>query len=129
MLYEVITVSPGVILTDMSKRVRNLAADQILDMAAKIGEAGFQRAIADRGGLLQRQAAVHFQGTNNQAERQPKATGAKGVVMCFSAKDGKFLWQLTHDKLAAGRVNDWPRQGICSSPAVDGDRIYRNNFV
>jgi outer membrane protein assembly factor BamB len=65
-----------------------------------------------------------FVGTNNQAERQPKATDDKGVVMCFSEKDGKFLWQLTHDKLAAGRVNDWPRQGICSSPAVDGDRIY-----
>lgn len=65
-----------------------------------------------------------FVGTNNQAERQPKATGDKGVIMCFSEKDGKFLWQLTHDKLAAGRVNDWPRQGICSSPAVDGDRIY-----
>lgn len=44
--------------------------------------------------------------------------------MCFSEKDGKFLWQLTHDKLAAGRVNDWPRQGICSSPAVDGDRMF-----
>ena len=65
-----------------------------------------------------------FVGTNNQAERQSKATGDKGVIMCFSEKDGKFLWQLTHDKLAAGRVNDWPRQGICSSPAVDGDRIY-----
>ena len=65
-----------------------------------------------------------FLGTNNQAERQPKASGDKGVVMCFSERDGKFLWQLTHDKLAAGRVNDWPRQGICSSPAVDGDRIY-----
>ena len=65
-----------------------------------------------------------FVGTNNQSERQPKAPGDKGVIMCFSEKDGKFLWQLTHDKLAAGRVNDWPRQGICSSPAVDGDRIY-----
>lgn len=63
-------------------------------------------------------------GTNNEAERQPKATGDKGVIMCFSEKDGKFLWQMTHDKLEAGRVNDWPQQGICSSPAVDGDRFY-----
>ena len=63
-------------------------------------------------------------GTNNQAERQPKSTGDKGVIMCFREKDGKFLWQVTHDKLPAGRVNDWPRQGICSSPAVDGDRFY-----
>lgn len=63
-------------------------------------------------------------GTNNQAERQPKSTGDKGVIMCFREQDGKFLWQMTHDKLPAGRVNDWPRQGVCSSPAVDGDRFY-----
>jgi outer membrane protein assembly factor BamB len=63
-------------------------------------------------------------GTNNRAERQPKASGDKGVIMCFREKDGKFLWQMTHDKLPAGRVNDWPQQGICSSPAVDGDRFY-----
>jgi outer membrane protein assembly factor BamB len=65
-----------------------------------------------------------FVGTNNQAERQPKAKGDKGIVMCFNESDGKFLWQLTHDKLAAGRVNDWPRQGICSSACVEGKRVY-----
>lgn len=65
-----------------------------------------------------------FVGTNNQAGRQVKARGDKGVVMCFSEKDGTFLWQMTHDKLAAGRVNDWPQQGICSSPCVEGKRVY-----
>jgi outer membrane protein assembly factor BamB len=65
-----------------------------------------------------------FVGTNNQAQRQPKAKGDRGVVMCFRESDGKFLYQLTHDKLPAGRVNDWPRQGICSSPCVDGNRLY-----
>ncbi len=65
-----------------------------------------------------------FVGTNNQAERQPKVKGDKGIIMCFSEADGKFLWQLTHDKLPSGRVNDWPRQGICSSPVIEGDRLY-----
>ncbi len=65
-----------------------------------------------------------FVGTNNQAERQPKSRGDKGVIMCFQEAHGKFLWQLTHDKLPAGRVNDWPRQGICSSPVIEGDRLY-----
>ena len=65
-----------------------------------------------------------FVGTNNQAERQPKAKGDRGVMMCFRESDGKFLYQLTHDKLPAGRVNDWPRQGICSSPCVEGNRVY-----
>lgn len=65
-----------------------------------------------------------FIGTNNQAGRLPKVKGDKGVIMCFSEKDGKFLWQLTHDKLPAGRIHDWPNQGICSSAAVEGDRLY-----
>ena len=44
--------------------------------------------------------------------------------MAFRASDGEFLWQATHDKLPAGRVNDWPLQGICSTPYVEGDRVY-----
>ena len=34
------------------------------------------------------------------------------------------MWQMVHDKLAAGRVNDWPYQGVASSPLVEGDRVY-----
>ena len=63
-------------------------------------------------------------GTNNQAERNPAIKGDKGIVMCFQKADGKFLWQAVHDKLEAGRVNDWPEQGICSSPVIDGDRAW-----
>lgn len=65
-----------------------------------------------------------FVGTNNKQPRDPQITGDKGVVMCFQETDGKFLWQHAHDKLAAGRVNDWPLEGICSTPAIDGNRIY-----
>ena len=44
--------------------------------------------------------------------------------MCFRESDGKFLWQAVADKLDAGKDNDWPEQGICSSPAVEGKRLY-----
>ena len=64
-----------------------------------------------------------FVGTNNEGVRDPKITGDKGVVMAFRESDGAFLWQMVHDKLAAGRVNDWPYQGVASSPLVEGDRI------
>ena len=68
-----------------------------------------------------------FVGTNN-GDRNPKIKGDKGVIMCFNESDGKFLWQVVHDKLEAGRVNDWPEQGICSSPAVlDGKLYYVSN--
>ena len=65
-----------------------------------------------------------FLGTNNENPRNPKVTGDKGVLMAFRESDGKFLWQHVNDKLAAGRVNDWPYQGVCSSPLVEGDRLY-----
>jgi outer membrane protein assembly factor BamB len=68
-----------------------------------------------------------FVGTNNEHMRNPEIKGDKGIVMCFKEDDGSFLWQAVHDKLEAGRVNDWPLQGICSSPAAEGDRIYYVN--
>ena len=71
-----------------------------------------------------------FVGTNNGAEYRPKHvrkgkdSGDRGCVLCFDEKTGEFLWQLTRKKLAAGRVNDWPEQGICSTPCVEGDRLW-----
>ena len=65
-----------------------------------------------------------FVGTNNQGKRNPKLTGDRGVMMAFRESDGEFLWQSTHTKLPAGRVNDWPQQGICSTPYIEGDRLY-----
>jgi outer membrane protein assembly factor BamB len=65
-----------------------------------------------------------YVGTNNEAMRDPKQGGDRGVLMCFRESDGEFLWQHTNEKLAAGRVNDWPFQGVCSSPLVEGDRLY-----
>jgi outer membrane protein assembly factor BamB len=69
-------------------------------------------------------SGVVLVGTNNEGKRDPKIVGDKGVLMAFNEKDGSFLWQMVHDKLVAGRVNDWPYQGIASSPLVEGDRVY-----
>ena len=65
-----------------------------------------------------------FVGTNNQGRRNPKLTGDRGVIMAFRESDGEFLWQSTHTKLPAGRVNDWPQQGICSTPFIENNRLY-----
>jgi len=65
-----------------------------------------------------------FIATNNEGLRNPKLTGDRGVIMAFNEANGKFLWQATHKKLAAGIVNDWPLQGICSTPFIEGDKIY-----
>lgn len=63
-----------------------------------------------------------FLGTNNDNPRNPEITGDKGVLMCFRESDGGFLWQAVSDKLEPGI--DWPEQGVCSSPAVEGKRLY-----
>ncbi|HKE84778.1 MAG TPA: PQQ-binding-like beta-propeller repeat protein, partial [Vicinamibacterales bacterium] len=65
-----------------------------------------------------------FVGTNNELARDPKQPGDRGVLMAFRESDGQFLWQQTHVKLEAGRANDWPYQGVASSPLVEGKRLY-----
>ena len=70
-----------------------------------------------------------FVGTNNMKPRDPKTIVKgkaidMGVLMAFDEAKGDFLWQLAYPKLAAGRVNDWPLEGLCSTPLVDGEKIY-----
>lgn len=47
-----------------------------------------------------------------------------GVLLCFDEATGKFQWQHSSEKLPTGRVHDWPLQGICCSPYVEGERLW-----
>ncbi|MEO1998473.1 MAG: PQQ-binding-like beta-propeller repeat protein, partial [Planctomycetaceae bacterium] len=67
-----------------------------------------------------------FIGSNNghgYVKRYPSNIDL-GVMLCFSEADGQFQWQYSSPKLATGRVNDWPLQGISSTPCVEGDRMW-----
>lgn len=67
-----------------------------------------------------------YVGTNNgngYAKRYPNKIDL-GALVCFNEADGKFLWQHSNEKLPTGRVHDWPNQGICAAPLVDGDRLW-----
>jgi outer membrane protein assembly factor BamB len=67
-------------------------------------------------------------GTNNELARDPKQPGDRGVVMAFREATGEFLWQAAFDKLSSGRANDWPFQGIASSPLImDGIAYFVSN--
>jgi outer membrane protein assembly factor BamB len=68
-----------------------------------------------------------YVGTNNEGHRDPEVVGDKGNVMCFRESDGTFLWQAIHNKLSAGRVNDWMWQGVCSTVWGENNRIYYVN--
>ncbi|HZE95739.1 MAG TPA: PQQ-binding-like beta-propeller repeat protein, partial [Planctomycetota bacterium] len=63
-------------------------------------------------------------GTNNSAPRDPAVKGDRGVLMCFSAEDGKFLWQKAHEKLPGKEADDWPETGLSSTACVAEDRVY-----
>lgn len=65
-----------------------------------------------------------FVGTNNAFPRDPKVKGPKAVVMCFAEADGKFLWQTLHDIPSGDIFKEAIPQGLCSTPAVDGNRLY-----
>ncbi len=65
-----------------------------------------------------------FVGTNNASPRLKKYAGDHGILMCLDEKSGAFLWELAVPKLKAGKANDWEQVGLCSSPTVDGDRVY-----
>ena len=65
-----------------------------------------------------------YVGTNNESLRNPKLSGDRGNLIAFRTSDGKFLWQSAHPKLVAGRIHDWPQQGVCSGPYVEENRIY-----
>ena len=94
----------------------NLETGENVLWTAKLGSQSYGGPVVAGGRI--------YVGTNNEGLRNPKLTGDRGVMMAFDAKDGTFLWQSAHAKLAAGRVNDWPLQGVCSGPAVEGDRLY-----
>lgn len=63
-------------------------------------------------------------GTNNESPRDPKNVGDRGILLCLDEKTGKFLWQLAVPKLGTGKVSDWEYLGLCSSPTVEGNRVY-----
>lgn len=67
-----------------------------------------------------------YVGTNNGAgylKRYPDTVDL-GCLLCFDEKTGEFIWQHSSEKLPTGRVHDWPLQGICAAPFVDGERLW-----
>ncbi len=67
-----------------------------------------------------------FCGTNNSGGYLKRYPGDVdlGCLICFDEETGEFLWQHSSEKLITGRVHDWPLQGICCAPLVEGDRLW-----
>ncbi len=63
-----------------------------------------------------------FVGTNNSRPRDPAIKGDRGVLMCFDAATGKFLWQNAHEKL--DEAIDARDCGVASTPAIENGKVY-----
>ena len=101
-----------------------MSDDEVVDMkttknlrwVAKLGSQAYGNVTIGNGCV--------FVGTNNESPRDPGKKGDRGVVMCLDEKSGELKWQLVIPKLGAGKVSDWEYIGICSSTAIDGDKVY-----
>jgi len=67
-----------------------------------------------------------FCATNNgggRLQRYPAEVDL-GCLLCFRQAEGGFLWQLSREKLQPRNALDYPLQGICCAPMVQGDRLW-----
>ena len=96
----------------------DIDAGQNIKWSAKLGSETYGNPVVANGKV--------YVGTNNGAgylKRYPNKVDL-GVLLCFDADTGKFLWQHSSEKLPTGRVHDWPNQGICSTALIAGDRLW-----
>ena len=94
----------------------DLSTTKNVKWVAKLGSQAYGNVTISNGQI--------YIGTNNESLRDPKHSGDRGIVYCLDEKTGAFKWQLVVPKLGAGKVSDWEFLGICSSPFVEGDRMY-----
>ena len=69
-----------------------------------------------------------FVGTNDACWGDPRAERTRGgVLACFDERTGRLLWRLLvprYSQKIHGSNFDDLNTGVCSSPTVEGDRVY-----
>lgn len=102
---------------DESTDELDLSASQNIRWAAKLGSLAYGNVTIANGKV--------FVGTNNESPRDPRRIGDRGVLLCLDEATGDFLWQLAVPKLENKKdQSDLEYLGICSSPTLDGNRVY-----
>jgi hypothetical protein len=94
----------------------DLSTTENVKWVAKLGSQSYGNPTVSNGRI--------YVGTNNDSPRNARYKGDYSVLYALDEANGAFQWQLTVPKLGTGKVSDWEYLGICSSPTIDGDRIY-----
>jgi len=88
--------------------------------AAKLGSGNYSCPVVAHGKV--------FIGANDADLDDPRYKPTRGgLLLCLDKATGKRLWQLVVPKLVGGnRSHDFDEMnlGICSTPTVEGDRVY-----
>ena len=101
---------------DWSSDEIDVEASTNVKWIAKLGSQSYGNATVSGGRI--------YLGTNNDSPRDPRYAGDRSAIYCLDEATGELIWQLNIPKLGTGKVSDWEFLGICSSPSVDGDRVY-----
>jgi outer membrane protein assembly factor BamB len=88
------------------------ASPKNIKWVAELGEVTYGSPVISGGRVLI--------GTNND---EPAVKQKRGVLKCFSEKDGSLLWRVVHEKLPDAGEDD-SGIGICSTPCVVDGRVY-----
>jgi outer membrane protein assembly factor BamB len=99
----------------------NLATTKNVKWAVRLGNYAYGNPTVADGRV--------FVGTDCQtlSPELRNSTGGCGMVKCLDEATGKLLWQLIVPKrtdLEPGVYFNHQELGVCSSPTVDGDRVY-----
>ncbi len=94
------------------------ASGKNIKWTAKLGSQTYASPVVANGKIL-----IGTNNGNGYVKRYPSKVDL-GCLLCFDEATGKFLWQHSNEKLPQGRVVDWEQLGICSSPYVEGDRLW-----
>jgi outer membrane protein assembly factor BamB len=94
----------------------DMATTENIKWIAKLGSQSYGNPTVANGRI--------YVGTNNDSQADPRFKGDRSVVYCLDEETGAKIWQLNIPKLGTGKVSDWEFLGICSSPAVEGERVY-----
>ncbi len=116
----IVTPHPVAAQSSSSKLPKVFAAEQLI-WEIELGDHQYTVPRVDHDQL--------FIGVNDQSleHAAAKSTGG-GILMCLDPQTGRRIWQLPIPRYMDGtkapfHFNHW-KCGVCSRPAVDGDRLY-----
>ena len=92
------------------------ATGQNIQWSVSLGNNAYASAVIASGKV--------FIGANNAEPRDPRHQGDRAVLLCLNEDDGRLCWQLVTPRIGGDNYLDWPEIGLCSPPAVEGDRVY-----